>query len=122
MASHPFMMIMQVVCAGSGTATLSYNVAKQEVLKLHKFLVSATGIFNIVDIRDSQGRHYTNASGSAPIPDTIIGKPVDAFNNLGELPIPLVLEGGTTLYVDVVDTSTATNTIKFIGVGEREYQ
>lgn len=114
---HPYILTMKETCNANGTVTLSYQASNQERFEFSEIIQDSTGIFDITDIRDSSGRHYTNASASNPIDSTFIQDTDNEYNSISVLPIPLVLDKGKTLYFDVKDTSTSSNviTIKLIG-------
>lgn len=112
MAKIPYLLEMQTVLAANGTGTLTYTVPNNESLELHAFIISSTGTFNVTGIRVTGGNNITNAGSNLPIPDVHFKKTGNDFNGLHKFIIPLMLLGGGTLYIDVVDTSGAGNTIR----------
>ncbi|KKN10110.1 hypothetical protein LCGC14_1039930 [marine sediment metagenome] len=109
-----FNLVLDVDVIASGTGTLTYTVSQDEELDLMEIFHAATGAFQINDIRDSVGFHYTNASANNPISSALIAQGANEYNHLGKLPVPINVKGGSTIYFDVQDTSTSSNTIRLI--------
>ena len=120
MASVPYFLQLNAVLGAAGTGTLSFTVPKNEGLQLRQVRFSSTGAFNVTDIRDSAGQHYTNASSANPIPSTELQNAASANIGIQALDIELNLVGGVTFYVDLVDTSGAGNTVRVLFTGVRE--
>lgn len=120
MPAYPYILELNSVVGSNSSATLTYPMPNNETLQLMDIGFVATGAFSITDIRDSTGKHYTNASPSNPILSTQIQDTRNAFLSLKQFVIPIVLDGGKTFYVDVLDTSGAQNTIRLIFNGTRE--
>lgn len=121
MPTYPFFLVLEVALAASGTGTVSYTVSKQERLEISRLLHESTGIFNVTDIRNSNGLHYTNASALEELPGAMLADVTDDYNAIGEFPIPLVVAGGETIYIDLEDSSGAGNTVTIVAVCTREY-
>lgn len=122
MATFPYYLIMQVALAASGSGTLQYPVPPNETLSLSELRFIATGAFSITDIRDSTGRHYTNASPSIPILSTLVQNSANGNISAKDFDVPLDIPGNVTLYVDVKDTSAAINTVNMLFTGVRTTQ
>lgn len=120
MAQYPYQLVLSSTLAALATGTMNYPIPNNEGLQLGQLYFVSTGAFSITDIRDSAGKHYTNASPSNPIPSTLLQNAQTAYESLRNLPIPIVIEGGKTLYVDIVDTSNAPNTVKLLFNGIRD--
>lgn len=121
MAEQPYILIEQAVLTGNGTGTVSYTVSNQERLRIYEIFQQATGAFNITDIRDSTGNHFTNASANVEIPSILIASGANGYNHLGKFPIPIELAGGVTIYIDLEDTSGSGNTIDIIAMCVQDY-
>ncbi len=119
MATIPYLLQMQVTLAGSGSGTLSFTVPNNEKLSLEEWIFSSTGIFSITGIRVTGGNNISNAGANLAIPSTHLQLVSTNNNGIKKLPIPLLLDGGSTLYIDVLDTSAAGNTVKCTFNGQR---
>lgn len=120
MASRSFILTLKTSLSGSGTGTATYQVPVGQRLTLRKLVVSATGAFNITDIRKGSGQDLTNASVNEPIPSAVLANGGDGYNGLKELDPPIVVESGESIKFDLLDTSTAANTVYLVFVGELE--
>lgn len=120
MATIPFLLQGRVVLTALGTGTFQYPVPQGEKVRIRDLVYSSTGTFGVTDIRTSDGRHYTNASGSAPIPSAVLANGANNFNNVRDFEPDLAVEGGSILYIDLVDTSNAGNTVNLTMNSERD--
>lgn len=111
---YTFNLVLDVVVIANGTGSLVYTVSQKEELQLMEIFHAATGAFNINDIRDAGGLHYTNASATHPITSALIAQGANEYNHLGRLPVPILIRGGGSIYFDVEDTSGVGNTIRLI--------
>jgi len=112
--TYTFDLVLDVTVVADGTGTLTYTVSQDEEFELVEMFHAATGVFQINDIRDSVGFHYTNASANNPIPSTLIAQGANEYNHLGKFPVPIKVSGGSTIYFDVEDTSSSGNVIRLI--------
>jgi hypothetical protein len=119
MATIPYLLQMQVVLAGNGAGSLSFTVPNNEKLTLEDWIFSSTGVFSITGIRITGGNNISNAGANLAIPSSHLQLTGTNNNGIKKFPIPLVLEGGSTLYIDLVDTSGAGNTVKTTITGTR---
>lgn len=120
MAVIPFLLVLEQALIASGTGTLTYTVPANEELTLMDMVFQSTGIFNITDIRDSSGAHYTNASGVVEIPSAVLANGANNFNSLKSFSMPLVITGGKILYIDIEDASVLANTVTLVFSGSRK--
>lgn len=116
----PYLLQLNVVLAASGTGTLQYTVPPNEKLEISELLFASTGAFSLTDIRVSGGHVMTNAGANNPILSTQLRLTNNNNNTLLELMLPIVLEGGQVLYVDVLDTTAAPNTVRMLANSVRE--
>lgn len=119
MAIIPYIVTLPKVVAASSVGRMSYQVSNDETLELTNILQRSTGAFDIYGISDSRGTIYSNAVAGNTIDGDFIADISTAFNGIYEFPSPIVLEGGTTIFIDVIDTSAAQNTIEIVLVGRR---
>ncbi len=119
MAEHSYFLVLKGTAAANAKATLSYQVPATVVLELDDIVISGTGAFDIVDIRDSRGVHYTNASESVGIPNTVFKNAGQAYTGIERWRTPILIEGGGTLYVDVLDKSGVSNTVNVVFMCKR---
>lgn len=120
MTQIPFILLGRVSLLANSTGTFSYPVPQNEELKLRDLVFSSTGAFSITGIRTADGRNYTNASSSAPIPSTVLASGANNNNNIRDFVPDLVVAGGSILYVDLIDTSGAGNVVNLTFNAERK--
>lgn len=117
--TFPYLLVLPIVLTSGGTGTGQYTVPASETLELYQLFAASTGIFSITDIRDSSGQHYTNAAPSQAIPSTLLALGGNNYNVFKDFPAPIIISGGKILYIDVVDTSAAPNTVRLFLPGKR---
>lgn len=114
MSDRPFQLIMNTVLAASGAGSLSFQIDTNTKLKLNGFVFTATAAFSITGIRDSDGTLYSNASPSNPILSTMIQNATNSNRSADSFLQDLVIDGGKTFYIDLLDTSGAQNTVRML--------
>jgi hypothetical protein len=114
MADYPFLLQLQVILTANAQGTMTFIVPQQETLEIKQIRIFSTGIFIINDIRDSFGRHYTNANLTVGVDSRTLQSGGSGNIGMQDWPIPLIIEKGTTLYIDVKDTSAGGNTISLL--------
>ena len=120
MAQIPYILQLQVTLTASGQGTLTYTVPNNEELDLREWVFSSTGVFGITGIRVTGGNTLTNASNNQYIPNTHLPMAVAETNNISKFYEPLIIKGGSTLQIDLLDTSVAGNTVKCSIAGIRK--
>lgn len=108
----PYILQLASVLTANGTGTMQYTVPPNEGLEISELIFTSTGAFSVTDLRVSGGHVMTNAGTNNPIPSTALRNGANNNNTLYELKIPLILKGGQVLYVDLLDTSAAPNTVR----------
>lgn len=116
----PYLLAISATLNANGTGTLQYTVPPNEKLMVDELYFVSTGAFSITDIRVSGGHVITNAGANNPIPSTMLGLSSNENNTLQKLKLPITLNGGQVLYIDLLDTSGAGNTVRFVGNSVRE--
>ena len=111
---YTFNLVLEVDVVADGTGTLVYTVSQKEEFQLIEMFHAATGAFQINNIRDASGFQYTNASATNPLTSALIAQGANEFNHLGKFPVPILIRGGGSIYIDVEDTSSVANTIRLI--------
>lgn len=112
MADAPYFITDTVVLGAGATGTWGFDVPVNESYDLYDFRFVSTGIFDVRDIRDSAGVHYTNASSTDPLTSTSLQNGASPNIAFQSFPATLHLVGGTSLRVDLFDTSGAGNTVR----------
>lgn len=112
----PYLLRLQSVLVAGGTGSLFYAVPPDQSIELQDFVFVSTGIFNITGFRNGGGTSFTNASAATPILSTLVAAAGNNFNLLKLFTPPLRIEGGDTLYIDLIDTSGAGNTVTFLSM------
>lgn len=111
----PFELFLTATLAASGQGTMTYPVPQGQSIEIDEFTFSSTGAFKVVGIRNAGGTNFTNASPTNGIPSTMLGNSANNFNVIRDFKPNLVISGGDVLYIDVLDTSAAPNTVNFLG-------
>lgn len=115
----PFLTRLSVVLTSGATGRMNYAVSANEKLQITKIYQKSTGAFDIYGLSDSAGRAYTNASSGAGLDSNFIQDVDTSFIGFSDFPVPIYLEGGQSLSLDVIDTSAAGNTVEIMLVGKR---
>ncbi len=112
--------ITDVVLLAGGQGTLEYTPGPNETFHIKEWRFISTGIFNIIDIRNSENYHYTNCSVTHPILSSMVQNPGNAFLSDKIFDPPLEIKPRINFAVDVIDTSAAGNTVRMLLIGEKE--
>lgn len=115
----PFFFRLQVVLTANNTGQMSYTVSANEKVEIYSILQKATGAYDFQGISDSRGINYTNASPGSALDRDFFQNVGSSNRGLMEFKDPIILEGGTILYFNVIDTSAAGNTVELMLVGKR---
>jgi hypothetical protein len=118
----PYLLILSSVTISLGTGTMTYQVPPGQTLEIDEFVFLSTGIFNLVGIRNGGQNYFSNVTPSNPIPNTMLANFANQFNVIKDFKPNLTIMGGDTLYIDVIDTSVAANTIRFLANCNKEVQ
>lgn len=110
----PYELFLSAALTAGGTGTLTYQVPQGQTLELDEFVFSSTGTFSLVGLRNAGGINFTNATPSNGIPSTMLASAANQFNIIKDFKPNLIIQGGDTLYVDLIDTSAAPNTVRLL--------
>lgn len=110
----PFLMVANCVPTASAQSTASFPIGNGQVITIKDLWYVSTGIFNIVGIRTASGLNLSNVSTGNPISNTLLQNAASPNRASYGFLEGLLLKGSDTLFIDVVDTSVATNTIRFL--------
>ena len=117
---RPFWFTDTVVLSASAAGTALLPVSAGEKARIRKLLFVATGAFSLTSLRDASGLPYSNCNTDNPITSTLLGNAVNGFNTVQEFEPALEIEGPNELNLALLDTSAASNTVRIVGVGEKE--
>jgi hypothetical protein len=120
MPDIPYIAHDTVALAASSTGSAIFSCGLSEQLRIKRLWITSTAAFELYDIRDSAGFHYTNASESEAIPSAALMKPQTVGSGVGIFEVELVVGANVTLYIDLKDVSAAPNTIKIQLEGVKE--
>lgn len=120
-ATIPYIAYDSVVLPANTSGSVLFTMGLTESMKVKKIWIVSTGEFSIYDIRDSAGFHYTNASSTDPIPSVMLWRPQTTGEGIGTFVVELEIKTNTTLYIDITDTSGASNTIRVALEGVKEF-
>jgi hypothetical protein len=118
----PYELFLSSVLTAGGTGTMSYQVPPGQKLIIDEFVFISTGAFNVVGMRNGGGQQFTNATPSNGIPSTMLANGLNQFNVIKDFKPNLEIQGGDTFYIDIIDTSAAPNTVRFLGNGSKDQQ
>ena len=111
MADRPFIAVVRIVLTGSGQNTGEYDVGQGNTFTINRMQQRSTGAFDIIDVADSFGNRYTNASVSQPIDGQLISDVAVDNNCPADLVNPIVIKNNGRLQITALDTSTSANTV-----------
>lgn len=114
MPTHPFLLVMNVVLNSNGTGTMTYAVPPAEDLYIRDLAFVSSGAFSITNIRNSNGRIYSNTSTNNPIVSTMLANGNTNVQRFSEFDEPLVIMGSESIIIDFADTSGASNTVRVL--------
>jgi hypothetical protein len=120
MATKAFLFTDTVALAASGTGTAKLSVSAGETAKIHALGFVSTGAFSLVGLKDGTGRAFSDANADNPIPSTALHNFNSAINGPPDFPEPIELLGPLDLNIELLDTSAAGNTVRFVGIGTKE--
>lgn len=118
MATIPYLVLLPVSLTSGGSGRATLPVTPGQSLSLDRMVFQSTGAFSLTGLSTSDGRNYGNISPSSPIPSTMLASVANNFNAIIDLVPNLKIDSNMLLYVDVVDTSAAINTVRFLFMGE----
>lgn len=117
---RPFWFTDTVILSASSTGTAQLPISAGEKARIRKLLFVATGAFSLTSLRDASGQPFSNCSADNPITSTLLGNAANGYNTVIDLDPAIEIEGPNSLDIGLLDTSAATNTVRFVGVGEKE--
>lgn len=112
--------IASKVLTANSQDSLQYTPGPTETFYITGWRFVSTGIFDIIDVRNSEQFKYTQASVTNPIQSTMVQDPRNAFLGDKEFDPPLMIEKSQTFSVDVKDTSGAGNTVRMLLIGYKD--
>ncbi len=119
MPERPFWHSDVVVLAANSTGTLQFKESASEEFFGRELWIVSTGAFSITDIRDNAGLRYSNCSNAEPILSTMLDKPQTAGWGIKVFPDEMHIPPSGEFYIDLLDTSTAENTVTGVIVGRK---
>lgn len=122
MPEYTFIVNLKEAVGAGLSDTLQKAVSVGETLTVKGWRHKSTGAFNITRIYDSAGNIYSDASPSNALSNDFVADVENGYNGITDLPVPIVLSGGTTIYFDVTDTSAGANTIEIALICVRSTQ
>lgn len=111
---YPYLLVLETTLSANGNGTLQHNVPNGETLQVQSLYQVSDGAFNLNDLRTTDGVHYTNATSVKEIPSMVLQDGANGNNGISGLPIPLEVQGGTSLYFEIEDTSGSSNVVTFV--------
>lgn len=116
----PFLIRLQVTLSASSTGRMQYAVSNDETVEIDAWFQKSTGAFDVYGVSDSRGNLYSNAAAGSALDSDFIQDVASANISNAQWIDPIILPGGTTFNIDVIDTSGAANTVEFMLVGRRK--
>lgn len=119
MSDRLYFPTMNGTISASGTLTLSYQVNANENVDISGIRIVSAGTLSVIGIRDSSGQQYTNAGSGNKLPSTFFQSPATSFLGIPPFPIPINLPGASSIYFDLLDTSSAGNALTILLIAVR---
>lgn len=111
----PYELFLSTSLTAGGQGTMTYQVPPGQSIEIDEFVFQSTGAFKVVGIRNGGGIQFTNATPSNGIPSAMLANAANQFNVIKDFKPNLVIQGGDSFYIDVLDTSAAPNVVNFLG-------
>lgn len=113
MADRPFIAVISITLTSGGQNTGEYDVGQGNTFTIDRIQQSSTGIFDVIDIADSFGNRFTNASVNQTINGQLFCDVDSDNNNNADLKNPIVVKNNGKLQITAKDTSGNPNVVKF---------
>lgn len=121
MANAQIFVTNRVILAAAGRGTITLQAGEGDTFHFRYFTFSSTGAFSLMRVRSSSGREYVSDQNGNGIPSTHFNRAEFNIAEFSKLYPPIDLAPAEILYIEVLDTSGAGNTIVVTLSGEREY-
>lgn len=122
MPEKSFFINLDAALTANQTQTLSYTVPTNEGLVIERIYQTSEGAADIVELSDSTGVGYSNASDGNGLNINVLPDLANEFHAAVPLPMPITLEGGVTFRIRVKDTSGSSNDVNVILAGRVTYE
>lgn len=119
MSIIPYSVSLSVTAALNSLIEASYQIPSNQEFSIDDVIITSTGIFNLVGLRNSDGLNFANISENSPMPSTHLKNGANSNDSINPFQFPLVLKEGRTLYITFKDTSGVENDIYLTLVGKR---
>jgi hypothetical protein len=100
----PFVVPIKETVANGGTVEHSYKAPNGQDFLIREMFFVIAAAFSIIRIQSDDGRYYSYASQNDPIPSTELRQSNTDVHSLMLPAIPLLLKGGSTLTIEILDT------------------
>jgi hypothetical protein len=110
----PYLLFLSASLSAGGQGTMTYQVPPNQSIEIDEFTFISTGTFKVVGIRNGGGIQFTNATPTNGILSTQLANGANNFNVIKDFKPNLIVQGGDSLYIDVLDTSTLANVVSFL--------
>lgn len=122
MTTIPYLVTIPISVSSNQIGNGSFNVPQNWKLELRSMYAQSTGAFDITNITSNDGTQYSNATQSTPLDGSFFDPTnVNQGDSPSLLPTLLELEGGSSIQVQIKDTSGSTNTVKVMFSGIATY-
>lgn len=121
MAQSQLFITNRVVLGAAGRGTITLQAGEGDTFKFRYMAFQATGAFSLMRIRSSSGKEYLSDQNGNGIPSVLFARTEFNIQEFGKLMPEVEITPAELLYIEVLDTSGAGNTVTVVLTGEREY-
>lgn len=118
--AKPIFLYNRITLGANGRGTITLQGGEGETITVNRLYFTQTGNFSVLRIRTSGGADYVSDQNGNGFPSAFFGSTVQPVEGVSRLDVPIDIAPAELLYIEVQDTSGATNTVHVLLVGSRE--
>lgn len=121
MAESQLWLYSQITLGANGRGTITLQAGEGDAFTLRMVQFRSTGAFRVLRMRTSGGREYISDQQGSGIPNTFFTPTNYDVVEAERLEPPITINPSEILYLDIQDTSGATNTVSVLFAGVRQF-
>lgn len=121
MAESQLWLYGRITLGANGRGTITLQAGEGDAFVLRNMTFRSTGAFVVLRLRTSGGREYISDQVGTGIPNTFFTPTNFDIAEVERLEPPIVINPSEILYLDLQDTSGASNTISVLFTGVRQF-
>jgi len=110
----PYQLVGKITLLASGQGSFSYAVPQGQKLSIDEMVFTSTGAWSLIGLSNANGLQFTNATGAIGIPSTLYANGANNNNAVKDFKPDIVINGGDTLTITILDTSAAGNVVTIL--------